>query len=282
MAVADAANENLIGKKAAVFPLLPCFQCPACQIGEYAQCANYDYYGSRRDGGFAEYINVNKWNLVMMPDNVSYEEAAMCEPCAVAIHALSQVGIEFGDTVAISGAGTIGLLLAYIASSWGAGKVLLLDIDERKLDFARQLGFQYTINTSHEEFQEKISQITHGRGATVVVEGAGVGTSLENCLKISSDFGRVVVMGNPIGDVLLHRNTYWEILRKQLKLKGTWNSSYNSMRNDWEKVMTALENGQLNLKPLITHRYHFSECNKAFEMIRERKELAVKVMFVNE
>ena len=78
--IVDAFEEKskfLIGKKAAVFPLLPCFECSSCQIGEYAQCKNYNYYGSRCDGGFAEYLAVKVFNLVLLPDEVTFEEDAM-------------------------------------------------------------------------------------------------------------------------------------------------------------------------------------------------------------
>lgn len=90
VAVSEDADRQLVGRKVAVFPLLPCMKCEACQIGEYAQCKDYNYFGSRCNGGFAEYIAVPIWNLVMVPDSLSYEAAAMAEPAAVAIHALRQ------------------------------------------------------------------------------------------------------------------------------------------------------------------------------------------------
>lgn len=276
----DGADKALIGKRAAVFPMLPCMHCPSCQIGEYAQCKNYNYYGSRCDGGFAEYLAVKAENLVMVPEEVSLEEAAMCEPTAVAIHALSQVGVRFGDTVTIYGAGTIGVLLALIASNWGAERVILADIDDRKLEFARSLGFEHAYNSATSDILAIISELTDGKGSDVVVEGTGVSAALENCMKSAATFGRVVLMGNPIKDMTLSQKGYWEILRKQLTLRGTWNSSYNEQNNDWKKAIAAMP--KLGLPRLITHRCDFSDCNKAFDMLRARSEFAVKVMFVNE
>lgn len=94
----EGVDHSLIGKKTAVFPILPCMHCAPCAVGEYAQCTHYNYFGSRSDGGFAEYISVPAWNLVLAPDSLSFEEAAMAEPAAVAIHALRQAGIEIFDT----------------------------------------------------------------------------------------------------------------------------------------------------------------------------------------
>ncbi|MBQ3987965.1 MAG: alcohol dehydrogenase catalytic domain-containing protein, partial [Ruminococcus sp.] len=86
--VGDEKNKHLIGMRATVFPLIPCRQCENCNNGDYEMCKSYDYLGSRSDGGYAQYVRVPVWNLVPIPDNVSFEVAAMTEPCAVALHAL--------------------------------------------------------------------------------------------------------------------------------------------------------------------------------------------------
>jgi len=277
----NPGDEGLLGKTAAVFPLLPCFKCEACQLGEYPQCHDYDYYGSRRDGGFAEYIAVKKWNLVFVPESVPAEYAAMCEPCAVSIHALSQFGVGLGETVAIFGAGTIGLLAAQIARGWGAGQVVLADVDEQKLAFAKESGFTHTINSKTVDPAEYIKSITDGRGADLCLEAAGVAATAEGCLKSAKTFGKVVLMGNPAKDMNISQKAYWEILRKQLTLKGTWNSSYNDARNDWRLAIQCMEKGVLDLSKFITHRFSFAECGKAFELARTRSEFWVKIMFVS-
>jgi L-iditol 2-dehydrogenase len=281
--IVDAAEQDreLLGKKAAVFPLIPCGKCAACQIGEYPQCADYDYYGSRRDGAFAEYIAVKKWNLVFAPDSVSLEHAAMCEPCAVAIHALSQAGINLGDAVAIFGAGPIGLLAAQLARGWGADSIVLVDVDEKKLQFAGELGFTHTVNSAKTDPAEYIRSVTGQKGADVVLEAAGVSATLESGFKAAKVFGKMVLMGNPAGKMEVSQKGYWEILRKQLTLKGTWNSSYNDSRNDWRLAIRCMEQGILQLEKMITHRFPLADCGKAFELARKREAFYVKIMFVN-
>lgn len=279
--IVEADDPELVGKKATIFPLLPCFECEACQVGEYAQCLNYDYYGSRRDGGFAEYIAIKEWNLVFVGDSVSYEEAAMCEPAAVALHAIRQAGVEVGDTVAIFGAGPIGIMLAQWAVAWGAFNVVLSDIDQTKVDFARKMGFEHAINSMHVDPVEYIKKLTKMKGADVCIEGAGVSITLEQGLKAVKNFGRIVAMGNPIKEMSLSQKGYWEILRKQVMIKGTWNSSYNDAHNDWKISIRAMEQGKLNVKPLISHRFNLSDNMKAFDIMRNRKEYFNKVMFIN-
>lgn len=280
--IVEADDVALVGRRAAVFPLLPCGKCEACQVGEYAQCKDYDYYGSRRDGAFAEYIAVKEWNLVFVDDNLSFEQAAMCEPAAVALHAVHQTAIGAGDTIAIFGAGPIGMLLASWAKVFGAFKVVLCDIDQTKIDFARSIGFDHAINSSVVDPVDYIMKITDGKGADAAIEGAGVSMTWEQCLKAVKSFGTVVCMGNPARDMTLSQKGYWEILRKQLTLKGTWNSCYNDVRNEWRITADAIANGCLDVSPLISHRFKLEDYKQAFDLIRQRKEYANKVMFINE
>lgn len=260
--VSDSQNI-LTGKKVAVFPMLPCFECPSCQKENYATCENYDYYGSRRDGGMSEYIAVKRWNLLVMPDNLSYDEGAMCEPVSVARHAVGKLNIQAGDQLLISGAGPIGILVGQWAKFFGAEKVYYFDIDKRKIEFAKKLGFlEYTLDA-------KIN---------CALEGTGFSDALKKCLEAIEPSGRMVFMGNPAGDVTLSQNTYWHILRKELKISGTWNSCYNSHENDWKESLNAMENGYIDVKPLITHKFALKDCNIAFEMMKNKTEFFNKVM----
>lgn len=272
--------KSLVGRKAAVFPLLPCRKCDMCEVGEYASCRDYNYFGSRCDGGFAEYIAVPVWNLVMA-DGISYEEAAMAEPAAVSLHSISRAGVSFGDTVAIFGAGPIGLMLAEFAKALGALQVVLLDIDPAKLEFARGLGYAHAISSADAGYTAYINDLTSGRGADLCVEGAGAAPALAGCLQCVKPQGSVVLMGNPMGDMPLKQHDYWEILRKQLNVYGTWNSSYTQKRNDWQTVLDAMAAGKLNVKPFITHRFGFADCSAAFALVKEKSEFYNKVMFYN-
>ncbi len=279
----EGASRELLWKKAAVFPLVPCMKCEMCQIGEYAQCKDYNYFGSRCDGGFAEYIALPVWNLVMVPDGLSYEEGAMAEPAAVAVHALRQAGLEIGDNVVIFGAGPIGLMLGQWAQAWGAGKVMLVDIDEGRIAFAKEMGFENAWNSKDGDPVRWINKITGDRGADLAVEGAGVSSALEQCLGCVRPFGKIVAMGNPDGDMVLSRKAYWELLRKQLKISGTWNSSFVSLpKNDWNLAIDAMVKGKIDVKPFITHRFSLGQCTQALTMMRDRSKFFNKVIFMNE
>ena len=263
--VVEDKTGEFTGKRVAVFPLLPCFECDSCKGENYAACVDYDYYGSRRDGGMAEYIAVKRWNLVLLPDNISYDEGAMCEPISVGRHAVMKLNIQKGENLLISGAGPIGIIAGQWAKSMGANDIYYFDIDERKIDFAKTLGFK--------KYEESVK-------IDCVIEGTGHSGAIERCLAAIKPFGKIVLMGNPAGDVNLSQKTYWHILRKELTVLGTWNSSYAERNNDWKESIKAISEGTLDVKALITHRYPLSECNVAFKMMYDREEFYNKVMLV--
>jgi len=278
-AVGAGVEDHWVGKLAAVFPLLPCRRCASCEIGAYATCSAYDYKGSRSDGAFAEYVCVPAWNLVPAPEGLSAEEAAMAEPAAVAIHALRRGGLEVGDRVLISGAGPIGLMLAQWARAGGASEVLLADVDDSKVAFAKQVGFPDAVNPLKVNLPEWVLERT-GTGADLAVEGAGHSSSWENCLSAVRPYGRVVLMGNPSGAMSLSQKGYWEMLRKQLTVFGTWNSDYAEFpRNEWKLALAAMADGRIRVRPLITHSVSLAELGDAIAMMQSRTAFYNKVMW---
>ena len=267
--IVESDDPALLGRKAAVFPLLPCRKCAACQVGEYANCSDYDYYGSRRDGAFAEYLAVDKRNLILLDERISMAEASLMEPAAVARAAIRRMQISLGNKVVIFGAGPIGLMAAQWAKQAGAGLVRVVDISEEKLAFARKFGF--------EAYDPERDGLCH-----CALEGTGASAALNNAVRALLPHGHLVLMGNPFGDMCLERSVYSEVLRREIHMIGTWNSSYNDRVNDWTAVADAMASGTMVFEPLITHRYTLDRCNEALEMMRDKKEFFTKVTFVED
>ena len=279
VAVGDDADEKLLGKRSCVFPILPCATCKACEKGEWAQCSSYDYFGSRCDGGFSEYLAVPKWNLVLFSDKLSYVEAALCEPAAVSLHAVSIGELKCGENVLIVGTGTIGFLIGLFAKNKiGSGRVLISGRSNNKLAYARKLGFE-TINTSDEDIISGIKRITGADGVSVSFEAVGSNSAVETAIRATDSFGKVVLVGNPSDDLQLEKNVYWSILRKQIKILGSWNSNYNSRINDWQKAVKFLESAEYDFKSFISHKFSLHEFEKAFSAIKDPDEFTIKVMF---
>ncbi len=276
---APDVDGALLGKRAAVFPLLPCRQCPSCREEEFARCSNYNYFGSRCDGAFAEYIAVPVWNLVLCSDKVPYTTAALCEPAAVAKHCVDTAGIKRGDTVTVIGTGTIGLLAVLWAKARGAEKIISVGIVDEYLEFAQSLGVYGTVNSSEPQAEKTYLDLTGGRGADAVLECVGSEDAIRHALQYAKTGGRVVLTGNPYGDITLPKALYWKILRNELTLRGTWNSSYKSTVNNWKETMGALESGALAPMQLITHRFALAQFAEALAAVRDPNIFSLKVMF---
>lgn len=263
-------DEELLGCKTAIFPLMPCFECDACQKEEYAQCSDYNYFGSRCDGGYSEYLLVPKWNLVLFDDKLDYKIAALCEPGAVAIHSVNIGDIHKGDNVAISGTGTIGMMIALVAHGKGAN-ITVIGRSNESLEFSKSLGLK-TLLTS--ELENKTFD--------KVYEVVGNNESINHSINICDNFGTVILVGNPKDNVNLDKQIYWKILRKQLVLKGIWNSSYNQKVNDWKEILELMVEGTIPFDSLISKEYPMNKFEEAFNYLKNSKEKKLKVMFKNE
>lgn len=269
------------GDRVAVFPLLWCGQCPACERGAYVMCSDYDYYGSRRDGGFAEFVAVPVQNLLKVPEGVSLAAAAVTEPAAVALHAVRRAGGSLvGQTAVIFGAGPIGLLAAQWARRIGADQVILFDLVPEKLDMAHRLGFRLAFDPTASEPVETVSRLTAGQGAELSIEAAGVPSTLLQAIATARADGRVVLLGNPSADVTLPAPLISQAMRRELHLLGVWNSSFSPAGNndDWHAVLSAAAEGRLELESLVTHRVPLEEAPAALAMMRDRSQFFAKVL----
>ncbi len=329
----DKPSHLTIGKRVGIFPLIPCMKCPQCQSSHYEMCENYSYLGSRRDGGFAEYVCVPAWNLMPLPDEVTDEEAAMLEPMAVAVHAMRRAlfpdsylrnssslsaylgngksAYKLDSTIVVCGLGTIGLLMALFLKDAGFTNVLCIgnkDIQKKKL---LEMGYPESCycDVRYGDPVTFINEKTAGRGADCYFECIGRSESYEQAVKCTAPLGTVMLVGNPASDMELTKETYWKVLRNQLTLLGTWNSSYygptdspqeklphinnqlssdSSAIDDWCYVLSRLtawqqESHKPNLPhftpaDLITHRFNLDELDKGLDIMHRKSDEYVKIM----
>lgn len=274
VAVYNEEDKYLLGQSASVFPLLPCNNCQACNDEEYAQCSNYNYFGSRCDGGFSEYLAVPKWNLVLF-EGLDYDVAALCEPAAVSLHALNRINIPKGEKIFVLGTGTIGLLISMFAKSKGLD-VYIGARREESIKYVESLGFK-TINTNN--LVEELKNKTNNEGFKYIFEAIGGNQVLEQAILSSANFAKIVVVGNPKDNLQLEKNIYWKILRKQLTVVGTWNSSYGKVVNDWKEALEFMKENSVLFKQLITNKYPLEKYDEAFNLLRDKTKFKIKVMF---
>jgi len=267
--VGDEKDAELVGKKVGVFPLIPCRKCVQCTEKHYEMCANYDYIGSRRDGGFADYVAVPIWNLIEIPEIISFTSAAMLEPISVALHAIKIGGLKKGNNVAIIGTGMIGICAGQWAYKFGARKVTVIGRNETKRTIVEKCGLEYVTCTNKDEVEQ----------FDFILEAVGTPSAIELAVSGAAPGGTVLLMGNPSGDIKFPQDLYWRILRKQLVLKGSWNSVYDGANpSDWTQAVKAIANNEVNIEPLISHIFPQEKLSNGLKIIQDHKEPFCKIM----
>lgn len=280
--VGENGNQNLIGKRVGVFPLIPCKECDSCKKQDYETCQNYNYLGSRIDGGFAEFVKVPEWNLIEIPDDISFEEAALLEPVSVALHAIRNIQYDKISTAMIYGIGPIGLIVAQWLRTFGIEKILLVANKDEQIAIANELGFTNCINSKKINLEQWVNDNSDGQKIDLVVEGVGTTEALQLCIDSVSANGYLVTLANPKGDMFLDKNIYWKILRRQITVKGTWNSRFKVKENDdWMMSIRALQNKEINIMPLITHKISYNDLLESMIFMREKKGFYCKVMVIS-
>lgn len=257
--VAENVEKSLIGKKVVIFPLLPCNKCQNCLNNAFAQCENYSYFGSRRDGGFAEFLSVPLWNLKIFEDRFDFLKASLCEPAAIARHTALRLQ---GEEICIIGSGVIGILIG-IWAKLASFKVCFLVRNQIKAKFLEQLGFE-VIFSPNKKFDS-------------CIECVGSEESLQSCIEATKSRGKIILVGNPKGAMNLPQNTYWKILRQELQIQGIWNSDYPQ---DWDFVLENLD--KIPAQKLITHTFKLEECQNAFKTLSSDSNFHIKGTFINE
>ncbi len=252
----------------------PCLHCMMCTRGNYNLCENMIWLW----GAYAEYIKVPARmvlvNLQVIPQHISYEEAAITEPLACVLHGAEKVGVKLGDTVAIIGAGPIGLLHLLTAKKNGAEKVISIDLVEERLNFAKKLGADEIINAGKENVVEKVRQLTGGYGVDVVIEAIGLPQTWEQALKLVRKGGSVLEFGGcPPG-------TEITVDTEQLHYgEVTVRGAFHATPLHFKKALNLIASGTIDVKPLITKKIGLEEIAEAFEILSTTKsEIKIAVI----
>ena len=246
------------GDKATIFPIIPCMECDECKKENYAQCKNYSYYGSRQSGGMQERMAINNWNIIRN-NNLDFDELAVIEPSAVAMNACKKVP-EDAEIILINGCGFIALVAAQILL-YNGKKVYIRNRNKEKLKYS--LDNFNLIEYNNQSIDCIIDFVSRTESINFIIDHI-------------KSHGTIIAVGNPTSDISIEKANYSKILRKELIIKGIW----NSRREDWYDIMKLIENKNVSIKKLITHRYEYTDFKTAFEKIKNNQinfnELIIK------
>jgi len=283
VAVGSQVTKVKVGDRVTACPALYCGECEFCKKSEFARCEHLDVIGAHKPGSYAEYIVMPQKNVVPVSAELDFESAAIVEPSCVVVHSFYKTNIQAGDTVTVIGCGTIGLLAIQWAKVFGAKQVVAIDIDDEKLNMAKECGADDVINSRILEPYEEVYKVTNNRGADIVVESAGTPITSAQAFSLARKGGQVVFCGIPYGDVMVKRLYFEKIVRNELQVFGSWNAiSAPFPGKEWQTSVHFIKTGQIDVKKLITHKVSLQDGFKTFEMVAERKEHFCKILFYPE
>ncbi|MDH2895044.1 galactitol-1-phosphate 5-dehydrogenase [Rahnella variigena] len=273
VSIGEDIHDLQEGDAVACVPLLPCFECEECKKAAYSQCKHYDFIGSRREGGHAEYALVSRKNLFKLPENASLLQGAFLEPITVGLHALKLAGGCQDKEVIVIGAGTIGQLIIQAASALGAKSVTAVDINPQRLALALETGASHAFNSATLSADDIRQKTQERRFNQLIIETAGTPQTVALSLDIAGPKAQVALVGTLHKDLTLNVSTFSHILRKELTLLGSWmNYSAPWPGSEWQQATQLFAEKRINLDALI------GSIGAPEEFVREVTALAGKPM----
>lgn len=250
-----------------------CGKCHNCKTGRYNLCDERRTLGYWFNGAFAKFTMVPEGRIHVLPDSISFEEAALLEPAACVTHAVMDLAtIQAGNVVLVSGPGAIGLIALQVAKAHGAYVIVSgTSIDAERLEFAKKLGADLTVDVTKEDLLEVVkSKTIMGRGADVVLECSGSGRATAagiEAVKKQGQFVQIGLAGKPF------ELNFDRICYKEIKVTGSLGSVWTS----WINAINLVSSKQLNLKDLVSHTFKLDEWETGFDVF-EKKE-GLKILF---
>ena len=238
-----------------------CGFCRNCRAGKGHLCRNTKGIGIQVPGAFAEYICVPETNVIKIPNNINDDVAAIFDPLGNAFHTALSYQI-IGEDILITGAGPIGIMAAKVCQVIGARKVILTDINDERIKLAQNLGIKLSYNSKQNNLKSIMQQNNMKEGFDIGLEMSGSKEALNDMIKVMNNGGKIAILGIAPTSFEVNWN---EIIFKMLEIKGIYG---REMYETWYKMIALVQSG-LNIENIITHKFHFTDFEKAFKIMKE-------------
>jgi L-iditol 2-dehydrogenase len=266
------------GDRVAIEPNVPCGVCDMCKRGRYNMCQDMEFMGvaehgqphGYREGLYTEYAIVPARSVHVLPDRVSYEEAALIEPLSVGLYTLRIAGAGPGKKVAVFGCGAAEMCTMLAAQAIGCSEVYLTGASVYKRNRAIELGATEVFGLSRETAAQDILKATGGKGVDVIIDFGAHGR-YDDAVHAAAFGATIILVGYPI--VKKHEMDFFEVARKGLQLKA-----FTKYANVYDDVISMLANKRLSAKSIITHEFSFSEINEAMMAERNHEDSYLKAI----
>ena len=270
--VGEEVEKLKVGDRVALEPGITCGECEQCKSGHYNLCPDVVFLATPPvQGCNEEYIAFPENMCFKLPDNVSTKEGALIEPLSVGYYASEQGGVKTGDTVVILGSGCIGLVTLLACKAHGAGKIIVADLVEARLQKALEIGATEVINSGKEDALKKIEELTNGRGADVVFETAGSPVTIAQTPFIVRRGGVITLVGISAKEEINYN--FAQIMDKEATIKSVFR-----YRNIYPKAIAAVSGGAINVKGIVTHEFDLDHIQEAYDEAVNNKTDLVKAV----
>lgn len=268
--VGSKVSHLRIGDRVAMEPGKTCGECEFCKSGKYNLCKDVIFFATPPvDGVFKEYVAHDANLCFKLPENVSSMEGALIEPLAVGLHAAKQGNASLGQIAVVTGTGCIGLTSILSLKAMGVSKVIVVDIIDKRLEKALELGADIVINAKKEDVIAKIMEITDGKGVDLGIETAGSEITASQLIKVAKKGSTIVLVGySASGNMTLPIGM---ALDKELTFKSVFR-----YRNIYPMAIEAVASGQINIKNVVTHYFELDHIKEALDACVHQKAEIVK------
>ena len=269
--VGDKVTNVKPGDRVGLFMFVGCGECEYCLRGDEMLCKQFGCIGFQRDGAHADYIVLPGANCLKIPDEMSFVAASLLTDVGGGLYtACRNLDVKGGKYVVIVGAGPMGCGGVMMAKAFG-GKVIIVDVDSGRLDFARGIGADYAINPKEEDVEKRVLEITHGRGADIAIECTGNEVGANTALNVVRPLGRVGIIGENSSCTF---DPSAQVIHKRLTIQGCW--VFN--KNDWGEIVDFVLENNVPIEKLATHKYGIEDAEEAYRVFDSHG--AQKVVFV--
>lgn len=259
VAIGTEVRGLALGQRVSGEGHLTCGFCRNCRAGKRHLCRNTLGVGVNRPGCFAEYLSIPASNVIVLPDNISANEAAILDPLGNAAHCALAFNMV-GEDVLITGAGPIGIMAVSIAKHIGARHVVITDVNEYRLELAKKMGATRAVNIAHEQLDDVVEELGMLEGFDVGLEMSGNPAALNELIRSMNHGAHVALLGIPPKNTAIDWN---QVIFKGLVIKGIYG---REMFETWYKMIAMLQGG-LTIDPVITHHFPVEQYEQAFEIM---------------
>jgi len=265
------------GERVALNPVIYCRRCSFCKEGKFNICEKRKVLGVsvgsfRLNGAMAEKVSIPSWQVHRIPEGITFEQATLLEPASVALHAVRLTPFREGATVVVIGAGVIGLFVIQAAKLKGAGKIIAVDLSAKRLEVARALGADHTLNPQGCNIEKEIKRLTRGKMAEATFEAVGTARTFRQAIDVTRSGGDATFIGNAEESGEINFQT---IVTREIRIQGVYGNC-----GEYGECIELVDSGKIKTEPLISRVMPLSEGARAFEELQEGKEELLKIVLV--